>query len=100
MNARGEYHNGGVWRFVCGFYVAALIATGKHKLAEKKIYFLTKCVQQARNTELASGSNEWYKAYDGSPRGSDWQTWSASMYLYAATCVEEKATHFEKHSDS
>jgi pentatricopeptide repeat protein len=24
--------------------------------------------------------------------GNDWQTWSASMYLYAAKCVEEKRT--------
>ncbi len=26
FNRPGEYHNGGVWPFVCGFYVAALVA--------------------------------------------------------------------------
>ncbi|MDY6857087.1 MAG: glycoside hydrolase 100 family protein [Thermodesulfobacteriota bacterium] len=94
MNAPGEYHNGGIWPFVCGFYVAALIAAGKHKLAEKKFYFLTKCIQQSRTPELAYGFNEWYKAQDGSPQGNDWQSWSASMYLYAAACIEEKKTPF------
>ncbi len=33
FNAPGEYHNGGVWPFVCGFYVAALVAAGHHGLA-------------------------------------------------------------------
>jgi len=94
MNTPGEYHNGGVWPFVCSFYVAALIAAGKYKLAEKKFYSLTKCVKQARNPELAYGFNEWFKAQDGSPRGNDWQTWSASMYLYAAACIEQKTTPF------
>jgi hypothetical protein len=28
FNRPGEYHNGGVWPFVCGFYVAALVAAG------------------------------------------------------------------------
>ena len=94
MNTPGEYHNGGVWPFVCSFYVAALIAAGKYKLAEKKFYSLTKCVKLARNRELAYGFNEWFKAQDGSPRGNDWQTWSASMYLYAAACIEQKTTPF------
>jgi glycogen debranching enzyme len=89
-----EYHNGGVWPFVCSFYVVALIAAGKYKLAEKIFYSLTKCVKQSRNPELAYGFNEWFKAQDGSPRGNDWQTWSASMYLYAADCIEQKKTPF------
>jgi hypothetical protein len=94
MNPPGEYHNGGVWPFVCSFYVAALIAAGKHKLAEKKFYALTKCLKQSVNSELPYGFNEWFKAQDGRPRGNDWQTWSASMYLYAADCIERKITPF------
>lgn len=94
MNPPGEYHNGGVWPFVCSFYVAALISAGKHKLAEKTFYTLTKCVKQAKNSELTYGFNEWFKAQDGSTMGNDWQTWSASMYLYAAACIERKTTPF------
>lgn len=37
FNMPGDYHNGGIWPFVCGFYIAALVAAGRHKLAEKKI---------------------------------------------------------------
>jgi hypothetical protein len=93
-NQPGEYHNGGIWPFVCGFYIAALVAAGKHRLAEKKLLELTKLVKIARNERLEFGFNEWFKAQDGTPCGQDWQTWSAAMYLYAVRCVEEGATPF------
>jgi len=28
-NRPGDYHNGGVWPFICGFYVAACVAAGQ-----------------------------------------------------------------------
>ncbi len=93
-NRPGEYHNGGVWPFVCGFYVAALVAAGKQKLAEKKLEALTALVRPAREAEVSFGFNEWFRAQDGTPQGDDWQTWSAAMYLYAAICVEEERTPF------
>jgi hypothetical protein len=93
-NRPGEYHNGGVWPFVCGFYVAALVAAGRHRLAAKKLLSLTELVKPARVANVDFGFNEWFKAQDGTPRGEDWQTWSAAMYLYAATCVEQKNTPF------
>jgi hypothetical protein len=93
FNLPGDYHNGGVWPFVCGFYVAALVAAGEQALAEVKLAALTKLVRQARNSppvpEGAHGFNEWFRAQDGHPSGQDWQTWSAAMYLYAAACVEQ-----------
>lgn len=93
-NQPGEYHNGGIWPFVCGFYVAALVAAGRTRLAEKKLVELTKLVKVSRDESLAFGFNEWYKAQDGTPCGQDWQTWSAAMYLYAAKCVEDGVTPF------
>ena len=36
LNPPGCYANGGIWPFVCGFYVAALVAAGRMDLAEKK----------------------------------------------------------------
>ena len=33
FNLPGHYHNGGVWPFVCGFYIAALVAAGELDLA-------------------------------------------------------------------
>ena len=94
FNRPGEYHNGGIWPFICGFYVAALVAVGRFRLAEKKFGELTKLVKVARDEKLGFGFNEWFKAQDGNPCGQDWQTWSAAMYLYAAKCVEEGSTPF------
>ena len=87
-NLPGHYHNGGVWPFVCGFYVAALVAAGELELAEAKLRALTALVRPARKAQGVLGFNEWFRAQDGRPMGEDWQTWSASMYLYAAACVE------------
>jgi len=46
------------------------------------------------NKNLKFGFNEWLKAQDGKPKGQNWQTWSAALYLYAAKCVEERRTPF------
>ena len=94
FNNPGEYHNGGIWPFIGGFYVAALVAAKRFKLAEEKLVALTQCVKITRTENLEFGFNEWIKAQDGKPMGQDWQTWSASMYLYAARCVELKSTPF------
>jgi len=94
FNNPGEYHNGGIWPFICGFYVAALVATKRYSLANEKLLALTKCITMASSDSLEFGFNEWYKAQDGKPKGQDWQTWSAALYLYAATCVQEKRTPF------
>ena len=95
FNRPGEYHNGGIWPFVCGFYVAALVAAGRFKLAEEKLVALTELIKHSRASHgLQYGFNEWLKAQDGQPMGQDWQTWSAALYLYAAKCVEEQRTPF------
>jgi hypothetical protein len=93
-NKPGEYHNGGIWPFVCGLYAAALVAAKRNKLAEKKLIALTVLVKPSVGENLNFGFNEWIKAQDGKPMGQDWQTWSAALYLYAAKCVEEKRTPF------
>jgi hypothetical protein len=94
FNLPGDYHNGGIWPFIAAFYVAALVAAGKHQLARQKLFELTDKIKLAQNKDLEFGFNEWHKAQDGIPRGQDWQTWSAALYLYAAKCVEEQKTPF------
>ncbi|MCJ7693429.1 MAG: glycoside hydrolase 100 family protein, partial [Sedimentisphaerales bacterium] len=93
-NQPGEYHNGGIWPFICGFYIAALVTTKRYKLAEKKLIALTNLIQPAREADVEFGFNEWHRAQDGTPQGQDWQSWSAAMYLYAAHCLEQKKTPF------
>ncbi len=120
FNNPGEYHNGGIWPFICGFYVAALVAAKRFSLAEEKLMALTDCIKKtnfdtahthsdiekieniaesldknASNAQKTQyGFNEWIKAQDGEPKGQNWQSWSAAMYLYACKCVEEKQTPF------
>lgn len=99
-NRPGEYHNGGVWPFVCGFYVAACVAVGRTRLAAERLAALTRLVGPSHERELEWGFNEWVKAQTGEPCGRDWQTWSAAMYLYAAACVERGTTPFFDHMRS
>lgn len=94
FNRPGEYHNGGVWPFVCGFYIAALVTAGRSDLAREKLGALTELVYRGANPSLPYGFNEWFCATDGAVRGQDWQTWSAAMYLYAAAAVEQGSPPF------
>jgi len=93
-NRPGDYHNGGVWPFICGFYVAACVAAGQMDLAERKLLALTELVKPWHEDAAEWGFNEWIHAQTGKPSGRDWQTWSAAMYLYAAECVQQKRTPF------
>ena len=97
FNKPGDYHNGGIWPFIAGFYIASLVAAKKYELAEKKLQVLTEVVRAPNtrlNKNLKFGFNEWLKAQNGKPKGQNWQTWSAALYLYAAACVEERRTPF------
>jgi hypothetical protein len=93
-NNPGEYHNGGIWPFICGFYVAALVAAKRYTLAREKLVALTHSIKSSSTESVDFGFNEWLKAQDGKPMGQDWHTWSAALYLYAVKCVQEKRTPF------
>ncbi|HUX22570.1 MAG TPA: glycoside hydrolase 100 family protein [Spirochaetia bacterium] len=93
-NRPGEYHNGGIWPYVDAFYVVAALAAGNRSLAEEKLIELTRVNTLAQDRELDFGFNEWLGARDGQPKGQDWQTWSASMYVYAAECVLQNRVLF------
>jgi hypothetical protein len=94
FNLPGNYHNGGVWPFICGLHVASCVAVERYELAEKKLVQLTQLVKLAKDDALDWGFNEWIKAQTAQPSGCDWQTWSAAMYLYAVHCVKHRRTAF------
>jgi hypothetical protein len=93
-NQPGEYHNGGIWPFACALYIVAMVAAGYQRRAERQLHALTELVRVSRRPELEFGFNEWFRAQDCAPRGEDWQTWSAALYLYAAAVVEAKRPIF------
>ena len=94
FNNPGEYHNGGIWPFVCGIYIAALVAAKRYRLAGEKLLVLTRAIRVSSSGGIDFGFNEWLRARDGKAAGQDWQSWSAALYLFAARCVEEKRTPF------
>ena len=86
---RAEYHNGGVWPFVLGFYVAAIVAAGFPLLARRKLAALTEFIRNSRNSSLAFGFNEWVRASDGVACGEDWELWSRG---YVPLCRSVRGT--------
>ncbi len=93
-NQPGEYHNGGVWPFVCGFYVAACVAAGRLELAQEKLEALAQLVKPWHENECEWGFNEQIRAQTGAPIGRDWQTWSAALFVYACECVATRSTPY------
>ena len=99
FNKPGEYHNGGIWPFICAIYVAALVKARRYVLAREKLFELTNLIKLSTDHSLAYGFNEWIKAQNGKPMGQNWQTWSAALYIYAVKCVEDQKTPFFDFDD-
>ncbi len=80
LNLPHHYHNGGIWPFIGGFYVAALVKAKRYRNAVSAL---------ARLTDLNRESEfcEWLHGETLVPMGVRDQAWSAGMYLYAAECV-------------
>ena len=80
LNLPHQYHNGGIWPFIGGFYVAALVKTGRFAEAGAALESLA---EWNRRGEFC----EWLHGETMEPTGVREQAWSAGMYLYAAECV-------------
>ncbi len=87
LNLPNQYHNGGIWPFIGGFYVAALVKTGRYADAETALNALT---ELNRDSDFC----EWLHGETREPLGVREQAWSAGMYLYAAECVARRETPF------
>jgi len=85
LNLPDHYHNGGAWPYIGGFYVAALVAAGRHDEAARQLDKLTDMNRIGKSGEW--GFNEWFHGRSGRPMGYDGQSWSAAMYLYALDAV-------------
>ncbi|MDP3900509.1 MAG: amylo-alpha-1,6-glucosidase [bacterium] len=88
-----HYSNAGIWPFIGGFYVAALVKMGDLKKAEAELENLAKANLQATEIRELKGKyefNEWLHGATGEPMGEPYQGWSAGAYLYAYECVQKK----------
>ena len=87
-----QYHNGGIWPFLGGFYVAALVKMKKHRQAEKALEKLAELNMLGASREWEF--NEWFHGETAKAMGNPHQAWSASMYIYAYEAVRRKKAIF------
>jgi glycogen debranching enzyme len=82
QNLVWQYHNGGVWPMVGGFWIAALVRCGRKVRARAEL------VKLARACELGDWSfTEWLHGRTLAPRGMSGQSWNAAGYLMAERSV-------------
>jgi glycogen debranching enzyme len=82
QNLVWQYHNGGIWPMVGGFWVAALVASGRKQQAREELMKLARAcaVQNWAFTE-------WLHGKTLAPRGMPGQSWNAAAYLMAEHAV-------------
>lgn len=83
QNFEHQYHNGGIWPFLGGFWVLALAAHGRHAQARAALDRLA-----AVNRIDGWGFIEWLHGESGAPRGMRGQSWNAAMFLLAQYGLE------------
>lgn len=92
LNLPHQYHNGGIWPFLGGFYVAALVRAGLHERAEKQLSLLAMANQQGKQGEWEF--NEWLHERSGRPMGHPLQAWLAALFIYARHVLDSKHVPF------
>jgi glycogen debranching enzyme len=78
QNLVHQYHNGGIWPFVGGFWVMALARLGMHEMAWAELAKL------AHTNELDDWRfTEWFHGRTLAPKGMAGQSWNAATFLLA-----------------
>ncbi len=86
QNSAWQYHNGGIWPMVGGFWVAALARTGRTRTAREEL------VKLARACALDDWAfAEWLHGRTGAPRGMESQSWNAAAFLFAEHVLARRA---------
>jgi glycogen debranching enzyme len=90
QNYAWQYHNGGIWPMVGGFWVTALVAAGRAAQAKDEL------VKLARACAVQNWAfTEWLHGKTLGPRGMPGQSWNAAAFLMAEYAVSAGAGVFE-----
>jgi glycogen debranching enzyme len=89
QNFAWQYHNGGIWPFVGGFWVAALAERGDRKRAARELAKLA-----AVNALDDWAFTEWLNGQTGAPGGMRGQSWNAAAFLMAHHAIGARAPLF------
>jgi hypothetical protein len=82
QNSAWQYHNGGIWPMVGGFWVAALARCGRMRIARAE---LVKLARVCARDDWAFA--EWLHGRTAAPRGMASQSWNAAAFLFAEYAV-------------
>lgn len=78
-----SYLNAGIWTYIGGFYVLALIKQKNLKKAQEQLYKLAEA-------NLKSNYGEWINGETGIPCPGENQAWNAGAYILAYHSLKEK----------
>jgi len=85
QNLAWQYHNGGIWPFVGGFWAATLAEQGERARARRDL------AKVARANQLGNWAfNEWLHGISHAPSGMPGQSWNAAAFLLACACLERR----------
>jgi hypothetical protein len=82
-----QYHNGGIWPFIGGFVVAALVEARRLAEAAEHLERLASALRESHGA--AWEFNEWHHGRTGRPMGVPRQAWTAALYLFAFRSVAD-----------
>jgi glycogen debranching enzyme len=80
-----QYHNGGCWPLVGGFWTMTLAALGHERRARAALEKLAQA-NAANNWQF----NEWFHGLTGQPMGMSGQSWNAASFLLAAGSLDKR----------
>ncbi len=83
QNHPHQYHNGGVWPFIGGFWTMALALLGKQAVATRELGRLAEV-----NARDDWRFTEWFHAQNLAPMGMAGQSWNAAAFLMARQAIE------------
>jgi hypothetical protein len=85
QNLPYQYHNGGAWPFIGGFFIIAAIKYGKKDRANKSMINLA-AANKTKNWQF----NEWFHGLTGKPMGMPGQSWNAAAYILSYQALKNK----------
>ena len=94
QNFAWQYHNGGIWPFVGGFWVAALCRAGQAQAASRALERLA-----AANALGDWAFCEWLHGRTFALEGMRGQTWNAATFLLACQALQGEAPIFGERRD-
>jgi len=87
QNFAWQYHNGGIWPFIGGFWICSLVARGRQADARAGLLAL------ARANALQDWRfSEWLHGQSHAPGGMAGQSWNAAAFLMAQHAVASGAS--------